>query len=272
MITVKTYGGLANRMRVIDSAYQICLKTGHDLGILWEMSWELNCSFHKLFEPVDIFSVSEFYKSKYGKKAESFIHKSFRIFGLNLPFGYDTYIFNRSIESSIRNNSATGLFPEGANIYLSTVHQFMKGEKSFSYFKPIKELQLKIDENTGKYSDKTVGIHIRRTDNVKSILSSPREAFIEKMKSEIAQDKNTMFFLATDSVDEEKQLRAVFPDRIITHEKELSRNSSRGIQDALVDIYCLSCTKKIIGSFYSSFSEVAAQIGEIPLELINIKS
>jgi hypothetical protein len=46
------------------------------------------------------------------------------------------------------------------------------------------------------------------------------------------------------------------------------RNLQKGIQDAVVDMYCLAGCQKIIGSYFSSFSEVAAQINGIELNQI----
>lgn len=37
---------------------------------------------------------------------------------------------------------------------------------------------------------------------------------------------------------------------------------------AMIDILCLSRTLKIYGSFYSSFSEYAANMGNIPLVIV----
>jgi hypothetical protein len=66
----------------------------------------------------------------------------------------------------------------------------------------------------------------------------------------------------------ENQIQQQYGDRIITYEKVLDRNQQKGIQDALVDMYCLAGCQKIIGSYFSSFSEVAAQINGIELNQI----
>jgi hypothetical protein len=270
MITVKTYGGLANRMRVIDSAYQVSQITGHELQVKWEISYELNCSFFSLFEPVPLFAISEYYIHKYHKKFISLVTKTAKSIGINLPFGYDTYIFNKEIENAKAIGKIPNLFQEERKIYLRTVHQFQTADNSFSYFRPIDELYKKILKYKERFAKNTIGIHIRRSDNILSIKNSPREAFVSKMQKAILDEPETVFFLATDSPEEETYLHHAFPNRIISIDKELSRGSERGIQDALVDLYCLANTHKIIGSFYSSFSEVAAQIYHIPLELINI--
>jgi hypothetical protein len=101
-----------------------------------------------------------------------------------------------------------------------------------------------------------------------SIKHSPLSEFKKVMDAELTKDTNTKFFVATDSPSDEAELKRKYPGKIITYEKEISRNSEKGIQDALVDLLCLAETSKIIGSYYSSFSDVASYMGGIELQLI----
>lgn len=247
---------------------QISRNLDQKFTLIWEMSYELNCSFLKLFKPVDLFSLKEYYISKYPKKFRSLVYKSLKQVGLNFPLGYRKYIFNSDIEKAKKNNYVMELFAHDYPIFVCTVNQFYEAPDSFSYFTPIDEVNDSVENVKKGFLANTIGIHIRRTDNVISIKSSPREAFVAKMKEAVDENNDTRFFLATDSPEEENFLSTEFPGRIISYPKELNRNSEKGIQDALVDLYCLANTKKIIGSYYSSFSEVAAQIKNIPLELI----
>ncbi|MDR2121881.1 MAG: hypothetical protein LBP34_02035 [Flavobacteriaceae bacterium] len=41
--------------------------------------------------------------------------------------------------------------------------------------------------------------------------------------------------------------------------KVLDRNLKQGIQDAVVDMFCLANTQKIYGFYWSSYSEIAAK-------------
>lgn len=88
------------------------------------------------------------------------------------------------------------------------------------------------------------------------------------MKEEIKMNNDVCFYLASDSMEEKKRLTAIFGDRIITHWKPVSRSTPEGMQDALVELYTLSRTQKMIGSYYSSYSETAAEIGNIPYEKV----
>ena len=85
------------------------------------------------------------------------------------------------------------------------------------------------------------------------------------MNEALKEDPQTMFYLATDDLSEEEYLRNQFPDKIISNrERNLSRDSISGIQDAMLDLYCLAATTKIIGSFFSSFTDIAADMHQIP--------
>jgi len=89
------------------------------------------------------------------------------------------------------------------------------------------------------------------------------------MQEAIQSDKETRFFLATDSIEEENTLKDLFKGRIIVQsDKKLRRNDPLAIKDALVDMLCLSKTKKILGSYWSSFSDTAASIGKIEIMVI----
>lgn len=115
----------------------------------------------------------------------------------------------------------------------------------------------------------TIGIHIRRTDNKTSIANSPVEAFTDIMSRLVENDQKTRFYLATDDELIENELKSKY--NIIPHKtfgETKSRDSVTGIMDAYVDMLCLSRCDKIYGSYGSSFSEMAALIGNKPIEIV----
>lgn len=269
MVTIKAIGGLANRMRVIDSAYQLVNSTGNSILLIWEMSYELNCSFFKLFEPVKHIQVREYHKGYYLHKMNDFIVKSSKKVGIDLPLGYNAYISDDDVIKAVNSNSLGKLIPETKEIYIRTVERFYYGSSNSSILLPVKSLREEIHSVQQSFNSNTIGIHIRRTDHLRSINHSPTEAFAACIIKEIESDPTVNFFLTTDSNKEERFFKRIFGSRIITYDKEFNRNSEKGIQDALVDLYCLANTKKIIGSYYSSFSEMAAQIKGIPIDIVN---
>ncbi|MCF2609404.1 hypothetical protein I6E75_03920 [Prevotella copri] len=68
-------------------------------------------------------------------------------------------------------------------------------------------------------------------------------------------------------IDEVKEsLKSKYPNRIITLMDDTDRNSLEGMKFAMVDLFCLSKTRKIIGNVASSYSQIAAEIGGIEIE------
>jgi len=119
-----------------------------------------------------------------------------------------------------------------------------------------------------KLSGPIVGVHIRRGDNNASIKESPSELFWEAMT---AYPEATMFYVATDSMEEREEAVRRFPGRILTGSATiLSRNDPFGCREAMLDFYCLSRCSEILGSYYSSFSEMAAAYGGVPLRVMKI--
>ena len=113
---------------------------------------------------------------------------------------------------------------------------------------------------------KLVGVHIRRGDHQKARTFSPLEAFIEAMR---AEPPDTLFIVATDDKKEKEALLATFgAERLHFPAQVLTRASPKGMQDALLDFLALSRTQKILASYGSSFSELAAAYGAIPLHVV----
>mgnify|MGYP003623221184 FL=1 len=162
-----------------------------------------------------------------------------------------------------RNNISLNKFCEYKNIYLASFWGNYPLSSNYNVFKPINTLSQKINEISSQFTKYTIGIHIRRTDHINAIGKSPTELFIEKMKNELNKNENTHFYLASDSIEEKQTLKNTFGDKLITSFDETHRDTKKGIQDSLIDLYALSRTSHIYGSYDSSFSQTAALISNI---------
>lgn len=252
MIIIQPIGGLCNRMRAINSAYMLAKERGDSLTVIWFNNPELNCPFHELFLPNANLKVVDIY-SKW-----------------NLKKLWYQLCFSFVSNEAIKTHKGDGLLDEAyrkglpKNIYIATEEHFYPCHE-YDLFIPTKVLQAQINKLTHAFGSHPVGVHIRRTDNKPAIDKSSTNAFVQAMKKELEAFPDTMFYLATDDLSEEEQLREIFPDRIISNEnRDLSRNSVSGIKDALVDLWCLSNTAMIIGSYFSSFTDIAADLKGIP--------
>lgn len=279
MIIIEPVGGLSNRMRVIASAMLLQKKLKCKLVCIWNENTELNAPFHVLFENISGLRIqSKSKKYTYLKSSnQNTLLKKFVVKILNKILGIDYCIKQKDFKElfGTKNIDIFEFANKHQNIYIHTGEEFGNNFSEFQRFKPIKEIQDKI-EQVGIKSDETIGIHIRRTDNIQSIENSPNELFIAKLYKEINRNINVVFFLSTDDPNIEKELINRFCDKIITREKVLNRNTITGIQDAVVDMYCLSKTALIYGSYWSSFSDISSRIGKIKFvpvtkEVINQK-
>jgi hypothetical protein len=130
--------------------------------------------------------------------------------------------------------------------------------------KPNSSIQEKLNHPFLQDSE-VIGVHIRRGDHRKAREHSTTEAFLEAMRKESSSVK---FIVATDSAIVKKELEAEFGDRLWFPAKSLTRTSRLGIQDALLDFLAISKCTKILGSYDSSFSELASLYGNVPLVVI----
>lgn len=94
------------------------------------------------------------------------------------------------------------------------------------------------------------------------------EKFTSRIDIELERHPAANFFLATDEIDFRRCLVKRYGNRIIYRENVLNRTSVEGMIDGAIDLYCLAATSRIIGSYWSSYSEIAAELGGISLEIV----
>jgi hypothetical protein len=261
MIDLVPIAGLCNRMRTMDAALELSTRLHTRLRVHWMPTPDLNCPFHRLFRPIPGVELIEGMRRpsrlavRFGKH-----HALMALAGRLADTVYYYWDENERLEQD-----AAQLTPLQVNrhIHIISYWRFLDRKERFSEFRPIPELQDRIDSVSHSFDEHTVGVHIRRTDNVKAIAHSPVHLFEQAMDRAVEMEPRTRFFLATDSADTKAEMIHRFGERIITPSGHADRLSIQGIQDAVVELYCLSRTTKLFGSFFSSYSRTAAEIGRI---------
>jgi hypothetical protein len=257
MIIIQPSGGLCNRIRVINSAYELAKKRGDELTVLWLNNAELNCPFESLFQPVSEIKIIN-------------IYSNFNLQKLYLQFSANQRFDNTAIENNKKDGVLNKDFYHSLKktVYISTWEHFYPSS-DYRFFQPASDIQARIDKITSQFGAKSVGVHIRRTDHTWAIESSKTNGFVTAIEQELAINPDAIFYVATDDIKEENFIREKFPDCIISNQnKTLSRNSIAGMHDALIDLICLSKTTKIFGSYYSSFTDIAADMHQIKKTVI----
>ncbi len=88
------------------------------------------------------------------------------------------------------------------------------------------------------------------------------------MNAILQQRPTIKFYISTDSDKILNNLKSIYKEKVFSGAVQLARHTTEGIISALVDLYCLSKSKKVLGSFDSSFSQMAAKMGNVPLEIM----
>jgi hypothetical protein len=259
-------------MRAIDSAMQLAENIDRKLKVIWINDRMLNCNFSDLFEKPDSIDLVEKKMIKYKiiEDADRILRDRFRFAGFRLPPGYSKYLFRDQILELKRNNYSFLELKRYKSCLLCSQDRFYSDGKEYNWIRPKQDIVHAVQRVSKSFTDHTIGIHIRRTDHIKAIQQSPLELFVDKMNKVIEEFPHANFFVATDSKEEENKLKQVFGDRIISISKNYRRDDPKAIKDAFIDMLCLSRTSRIYGSYWSSFSAVAASIGRIELEIVQL--
>ena len=266
-------GGLANRMRAVASAYELCKKVDSTLQVLWFQDWALSAPFHSIFEETPLVAIRE------ATILDHLLYDRARKKNFFLPALPQRILFQRHIKEQ----DVTPLKKQsfdfeawacGKRCYMSCYQVFgtFPDERYQQLFHPVKAVMDVVDGYRSQFNSHTIGLHIRRTDNAESIAKSPTALFINKVREEVDQHDDTKVFLATDSTEVKREFIAAFGSRIITPKEDACRDSMSGIRGGVVGLWTLASTQKIYSSAGSSFSPMAASIGGVPLEIMNAQT
>jgi hypothetical protein len=159
-------------------------------------------------------------------------------------------------------------FIAGRNAHIQALSLFYAAKAPFTPFRPVPALMDRIDALSEDFGDR-VGIHIRRTDHKTARALSPTELFIDEIRRIISQSHDQRFYLATDDPAEADRLLGLFPGRILTRKaRSYDRTDIVALEDAIVELFSLARTSRIIGSAASTFTEAAGKIGKVPVTVV----
>ena len=235
MIALVSSAGLANRLRALDSSILLARATGHSLAVWWPRNQACGARFSDLFEPIP---------------------------GVGVGAGYPRLVsiiasrFGLALSGRIRHTLPIEAVSRASLVSINTIHSFISPE-DFSWAKPVAGIASEI-ERVGRAD---IGIHIRRGDHPTATRSNPTAGFMRAMHGR----PEATFFLATDDDSVRRQVVDAFPGRVTTVGRMPSRTTIEGVQDAVVDLFCLANCSEIWASRGSSFGEVAHYLRRAPL-------
>ena len=259
---LQSEAGLANRMRALDSACALAVELGTTFDVLWTADG-MRCRFQDLFEvPQHVGMVVNYHNKTMISLLRRNLHchwlrqKGFIEIGpqASLDMGTDAEPWRALLNKSPAK--------------IVSFYRFFPNPTPFRDISIAPRLIEQVENEIACWPAKIVGVHIRRTDNKLAIAHSPTSKIVQIIEQTLEGLPDAGIFLATDDEREEAALRQAYPDRLCVRSKK-SRNRwhSNAIQDALIDLVCLSRTTHIVGSAGSSFSSVASVLGNTPLTI-----
>lgn len=270
--TIILEGGLGNRMRAAVSAYAISHKTGLTSRVLWTSQWGMRCRFDSLFEPICLTG----FELRDVSLCERIIYTRPTLSNLFLPhllqsIRYKNHVMSSSevFEKSCQNfDFETWL--QSSDTLIHSYRDFFPWTPSelrllFHPTTVVKNLIKTRTENFGTY---TIGVHIRRSDHEMAIKESPIELFTQAIDDELDSHTDLIIYLATDDEATKVAMKQRYGHRVISSPNKATRDNTEGIQEALAEMFALSRTAKIYGSANSTFSQIAACLGDIKINIL----
>ncbi|MEM7403507.1 MAG: hypothetical protein AAF310_05860 [Myxococcota bacterium] len=280
-LVVKTYAGMANRLRVLASSRVMADLTGRHLVVYWEkIDKEMPASWDDLFlNPMTMIENS------------SLPAQGCDIERIQSALSDDQIVENMGIKNDLNDQEKLAKIPQFDKpiVYFETSLNFAPDKKYLStdeynlryaqFYKnlvPTKWAQDEIKAFKKKHDFENryvVGVHYRswgagpadEHDNLWRDLNfqyvpdylKEMKAVSSRLPDQIDNKKEVAFFLATDSPDAKKAFMSD-PDlknRIITRDAPIGRDTVRGQESAVVDFFLLGDGEFIIGTYQSSFSD-----------------
>ena len=246
--------GLCNRLLLLAGSMRIAELTNRSLALYWPVNDALGCTFNELFtnrfEMVTDAELAHILKTNFNVK----VYNAWRTDG-------PTYRTMRrdgdpDVDIVIIKGWSYPRFED--ETFSAELDVDIRGR--LLQLKPRPEIEAAVAALP--MPDTTIGVHVRRADNVENFGESRDEYFFSIMRGILELRPDTTFFLATDVAAIEERFRKEFGGALLSVPKRWApRHGVEGVREGLIDLLLLARTAGIIGNVQSSFSQTAARIG-----------
>lgn len=265
-LLVVAQGGLCNRLRVVLSVLSFARhRSDVRCEVVWNAHAECGARFGELFLPIER---PNFHIREGGWRDAPVERRNLHMPWLFRRFGYDCQLKNYL---PAKHGSLERLLNRWNRVYASTCYCLGEyGAAELADLVPLPSLQRQVASLWRVFSGRpVVGVHIRRTDHKVAMEHSPVEAFREAIERELRQNPEVSFFLSTDDESLKQVLCERYRGHVFVQPIVMNRRDClAGMKAAVVDLWTLARTQKILGSYWSSFTDTAAELGGIPLEIV----
>lgn len=269
-ITLIPNGGLANRMKAIAAALRLAEAVDSQLHIIWFASKDLSAKFSDLFLPIDSSRVTVTEKAQGSFSALDRPRLgNFWIPAVWRWIDHSRFMNIRTVTRHMDEGDFDfAAWARGHNVWMSTCVYFWGDpipDDAFDIFRPQAYLQREIDRIGAQLDADTIGMHIRGTDHKLAQFLSPPATFADYLRT---LPPHIRVYLATDEAMVKSDFRREFGARIISMDHKVRRDTLDGMRDAVIEMFLLARTSRIVGSAQSTFSSTPASIGRIPFQTV----
>lgn len=256
-IVLRDTQGMCNRIKVLFSSLRFDADDMKPVHMYWPVTGMSKTPFLSLFTfgLFQILEHNETFESVPGREELNIGKK--RVWRLDVEAGEVPEGFTKAYPKTKTDK------PECIDLEYNRIPENVKNayKKYFDALRPSKEVERRMGQLP--VPKHYVGVHIRLNEEWRqwnrSNGSGVRQ-FVRVMKK---YPKETKFFLASCDAGIAKQVKEVFPGRIL----ELPQKDYLDDIDAIADLYFLAKSDKLIVTFGSSFSEVAWWLGGAKAEV-----
>lgn len=290
---IQTQNGLGNRLRAFASAFCIATYSNikRDLILIWETNEHCEAKFSDLY---DVESLTKFIKS---------IGINFQILEKNPGIRSDINVsedlnMEKFDKYNYMNDNEKNTYIDennNNNIYIISacclVNKNTNWERECDFLRQMKpclivqKMLSDFDSKNNIKIESCIGVHIRMsqpgmsyedtsnwTEEAKKSVEKWRTAshwenFLTEIDKILLVDKKQKFFLCCDNKDAYVQLIKKRSGIFVYTNKNVFDRSIVQVQNALLDLILLSKTKEILGSNWSTFTEIANRLGGKKLRL-----
>ncbi|AYV77974.1 MAG: glycosyltransferase [Edafosvirus sp.] len=279
---IKPQNGLGNRLRALASAYNIAKETDRQLIIIWIPDHHCEAKFTDLFKLNYLFKnvtiIEDACKLDLTDTIEYIIFENDHIIKNKIIYNYteskDKYIDDTTkhdifvISACVLNNKHTEWYKELLFLKnLEPVDEICSKIYNWSYEHEINEMigvhiRMGQTPENAKYEDISNYSESAKLSLTKWRNHSHWKVFTKEMDKILQKNPNQKFFLCCDSDEIYEHILndPKYKSHVFFYKKHVYDRSIQQLQTAVIDVYLLSQTQSILGSNWSSFTELAKRL------------
>lgn len=249
--------GLGNRIKCMVSTAKRCddymnIGVNAEAHVYWPVNNACGCEFEELFKPSIIFN-------------QHIDNIKLEMSEVNTCHG--EVEFNKSWK--LKSLSHKGIDFQYHKLSKSIINEFLP---YFGFIEPAQDIEDTVWAFMNKYKEsfdkgEVIGVHLRKGD-FKGLYDGRNEVsseddFIERMACLLEVNPNYKFLLCTEDKKTEDKFKEIFGVHtiLIFPKRFRGRDTPKAIKEAFVDMLLLSKCPIIIGTFLSTFTELAWWLG-----------